>query len=532
MSTSNSTVYGGDEINAIVLDPGSYHTRIGYAGDDFPKIITPSYYGYFGEDTTNEATTKTTSENHSATTDDGTATAIGDNDNEKSTAIGKTSGKTTRSKTVIFGDSIDVPRPNFHVKPILKDSVIVDWDSAIQQYEHYFDTVLKVQYGEQPILITEPIWSEPKYRQQLVERFYETFKFPALYLAKTPTCVSFQQGRPNCLIVDVGHDCVSITPVVDGISLLKHSVRTHYGGQFLADQIEDLVVSKSVIVEPTFNVKTKTPTIFPQEPIYTTRLTKPTESHQFTQSFYEYQKQRIWHEFKETVLEVPDKSLVAPNVQQQAQLKEFYNQDSHKRLFEFPTGQSLELGLERYQIAESIFDPSLAKFTQDKYKEKYPHENGQLTLHTNYEEYRPIKRRKNDVSAQSTPLLADATTTSTSTAAPKSKSSNVRGLAQLITYTLLTIDIDLRASIAHNIIVTGGVSLMTQLTERLYNELSNTNPGLKIRLHAVGNSTERMNQAWIGGSVLASLGTFHQMWVTREEWDEVGADRILNQRFR
>lgn len=37
MSSTANTVYGGDEINAIVLDIGSFDIRIGYAGDDFPK---------------------------------------------------------------------------------------------------------------------------------------------------------------------------------------------------------------------------------------------------------------------------------------------------------------------------------------------------------------------------------------------------------------------------------------------------------------------------------------------------------------
>ncbi|KAM9890098.1 hypothetical protein OXX69_012670, partial [Metschnikowia pulcherrima] len=46
MSSTNTAaaVYGGDEINAIVLDIGSYSTRIGYAGDDFPKVIVSSYH--------------------------------------------------------------------------------------------------------------------------------------------------------------------------------------------------------------------------------------------------------------------------------------------------------------------------------------------------------------------------------------------------------------------------------------------------------------------------------------------------------
>jgi actin-related protein len=34
--------------------------------------------------------------------------------------------------------------------------------------------------------------------------------------------------------------------------------------------------------------------------------------------------------------------------------------------------------------------------------------------------------------------------------------------------------------------------------------------------------TEREYANWIGGSVLASLGTFQQMWVSRAEYDEEG----------
>ena len=44
----------------------------------------------------------------------------------------------------IFGESINVPRANYDIKPILKESIIVDWDAAIEQYQYYFDQQLKV----------------------------------------------------------------------------------------------------------------------------------------------------------------------------------------------------------------------------------------------------------------------------------------------------------------------------------------------------------------------------------------------------
>lgn len=463
-TASTTTVYGGDEINAIVLDPGSYTTRIGYAGDDFPKVITSSYYGQVKND-----------------------------------------------KKKIFGESINVPRANYDIKPILKESIIVDWDAAIEQYQYYFDQQLKVVGPEQPILITEPIWTETSYRQQLVETFFENFEFSGIYLAKSPTCVSFQQGRSNCLVVDLGHDSVLVTPVIDGICLLKSSMKTNYGGKFLSNEIQDyLIDTKKVVMEPSFKIKSKIPTTYPDPPKYELKNnnTIPTSS-SLSQSFLEFQNEKIYHNFKE-ILEVPEKNSSSGTTTTTT------NKDS-SRLFELPTGQSIVI--DRFKIAESIFDPTIYKFTNSKLS--FPPNNGEISI-TQANEYRPLKRvRKND----------DEEEEDSNQSTPKPEV-NIRGISQLISHTLSNIDIDLRASLANNIIVTGGVSLISQLTERLYLELSNNNPGLKIRLHAVGNSTERINQAWIGGSVLASLGTFHQMWVTKEEYNEVGVDRILNQRFR
>lgn len=465
-TASTTTVYGGDEINAIVLDPGSYTTRIGYAGDDFPKVITSSYYGQVKND-----------------------------------------------KKKIFGESINVPRANYDIKPILKESIIVDWDAAIEQYQYYFDQQLKVVGPEQPILITEPIWTETSYRQQLVETFFENFEFSGIYLAKSPTCVSFQQGRSNCLVVDLGHDSVLVTPVIDGICLLKSSMKTNYGGKFLSNEIQDyLIDTKKVVMEPSFKIKSKIPTTYPDPPKYELKNnnTIPTSS-SLSQSFLEFQNEKIYHNFKE-ILEVPEKNSSSGTTTTTTTT----NKDS-SRLFELPTGQSIVI--DRFKIAESIFDPTIYKFTNSKLS--FPPNNGEISI-TQANEYRPFKRvRKND----------DEEEEDSNQSTPKPEV-NIRGISQLISHTLSNIDIDLRASLANNIIVTGGVSLISQLTERLYLELSNNNPGLKIRLHAVGNTTERINQAWIGGSVLASLGTFHQMWVTKEEYNEVGVDRILNQRFR
>ena len=43
--------------------------------------------------------------------------------------------------------------------------------------------------------------------------------------------------------------------------------------------------------------------------------------------------------------------------------------------------------------------------------------------------------------------------------------------------------------------------------------------GMKVKVIA---PPERKYSVWIGGSILGSLSTFHDMWITKEEYDESG----------
>lgn len=54
-------LYGGDEIGALVFDPGHYSLRVGYAQEDTPKAEIPSVVGvgsYDANDTNLDLETK------------------------------------------------------------------------------------------------------------------------------------------------------------------------------------------------------------------------------------------------------------------------------------------------------------------------------------------------------------------------------------------------------------------------------------------------------------------------------------------
>lgn len=103
---------------------------------------------------------------------------------------------------------------------------------------------------------------------------------------------------------------------------------------------------------------------------------------------------------------------------------------------------------------------------------------------------------------------------------PPSPSQTITALVQS---SLSQIDVDIRGNLLQNIVLTGGSSLYTGFGERLHQELTAAYPGMRVRIAANSNPVERKFGSWIGGSILASLGTFHQMWISRKEYEEQGA---------
>jgi actin beta/gamma 1 len=71
------------------------------------------------------------------------------------------------------------------------------------------------------------------------------------------------------------------------------------------------------------------------------------------------------------------------------------------------------------------------------------------------------------------------------------------------------------------ILLFGGTTMFEGLQERMQKEITALAPaGNKIRVLA---PAERKYSVWIGGSILSSLTTFEQMWISKQEYDEVGA---------
>jgi actin len=89
---------------------------------------------------------------------------------------------------------------------------------------------------------------------------------------------------------------------------------------------------------------------------------------------------------------------------------------------------------------------------------------------------------------------------------------------------IMKCDVDLRRELYGNIVLSGGSTMFPGLKERMHKELTELVPeGVEIKIIA---PPERRYSVWIGGSILSSLKTFQKMWVTKKEYQDIGAAAI------
>jgi actin-related protein len=94
------------------------------------------------------------------------------------------------------------------------------------------------------------------------------------------------------------------------------------------------------------------------------------------------------------------------------------------------------------------------------------------------------------------------------------------GIDRLTYNSIMKLDIDLRKDMYENIVISGGTTMCAGFAERLSKEITALAPSsMKINVIA---PPERKYSVWIGGSILSSLSTFQQMWISKQEYDESG----------
>ena len=103
---------------------------------------------------------------------------------------------------------------------------------------------------------------------------------------------------------------------------------------------------------------------------------------------------------------------------------------------------------------------------------------------------------------------------------------SAEGLHKVLFNSIKRCDVCIRVQLYSNIIMAGGNTMFDGMPDRLQHEIKQLLPDSVASAVKIIAPPERKYSQWIGGSILASLSTFEEMWITREMYDEFGPEIV------
>ena len=369
-------------------------------------------------------------------------------------------------------------------------------------------------------------------RSKLTEFLMETMEAPAVFLAPTPMLSSFCFGRQTALVVDVGAGGCRVTPVVDGL-LLKHAQRRNgRGGDWLGNVQWRALLEDRVVLRPRYQLRKAVSAVATKSPW-----------------LYRWAMQDLMYEFRTSQhinltqwcvdASVPFMSSNKPSLPASSSSD---TEDAEKD--EEEETEANKDG-EIHSDAMDIDEDDTSKKGEEKVGGTKAAEIGSIKSGGFGTSYELPDGTHIDLSSETGKdlcripelLFTDDVPYAVNEALRTGIMSEHHTLSNLPLHHLIFSSLsavgdgDIRKDLAANIILTGGSSLFPNMAERLSMEVPRLVPNThKCRVIASRNSVERSFSAWVGGSILTSLGSFQQLWLSRKEYEEYGTG-VSIQRF-
>jgi actin beta/gamma 1 len=86
--------------------------------------------------------------------------------------------------------------------------------------------------------------------------------------------------------------------------------------------------------------------------------------------------------------------------------------------------------------------------------------------------------------------------------------------------------LDIHRELYGTVVLSGGTTMFPGIADRMRKELTSLVPSVGIVA-----PQDRKYSAWVGGSILASLSTFRNLWCSKKEYDESGPGVVHRSQF-
>jgi centractin len=187
----------------IVIDNGSGSLKAGFAGEEVPKLIFPSY--------------------------------VGRPKHKKVMA-------SVVEKPMYVGNKAEELRGLLKIRYPMEHGIVQPgaWGDMEAVWAHTFDE-LKVKPEAHPILLTEAPLNPRRNREKSAEIFFETFNVPALFVSLQAVLSLYASGRTTGVILDVGDGVAHSVPIFEGFAIPHAVMRVNVAGRDVTEHLQTLL---------------------------------------------------------------------------------------------------------------------------------------------------------------------------------------------------------------------------------------------------------------------------------------------------
>lgn len=176
----------------VILDIGSYSSKVGFANQIAPKSVFPTVTGH------------------------------------------------SRSG-VFIGYEAQMKRDLLSSNNPIEYGVVTNWESFEMLLDHSFNKELRIRSDEQSVLITEAAMNPSSVKQNMAEILFERFNISSLCISQQALLSLFASGRTSGVVVDSGQDLTYIVPVHEANVLKGQTQYFEIAGQDLSNHLGKLL---------------------------------------------------------------------------------------------------------------------------------------------------------------------------------------------------------------------------------------------------------------------------------------------------
>lgn len=458
-----------------------------------------------------------------------------------------------------------------------------DWSDLIPTFlRHGYSSALGIEANaensvtsQNPLLLVERSYNPPAIRQQVLEILMEECQVPATFFGKDATMACYACGRTTSTVIDIGYSGTTVSPVYEGY-VEQRGVRRAPIGTEAMDELS-LTHLHKLMKELQIRKKIRKRDHKPLMPLWQVRHPDAERKESFKRlSLLQIAKDcresgagQAINTLASAALQVPSMSYCLPD-------GAVVDVPSHGRfsVAELAVGSKATLD-EREELA-TLRDEHLERVRKD-YEELLEIASGGDNDEENKnndddDEEASADRKKQaakyteatavgiSASRRGTKRGRHASAAEDSETQQSQNSSRVHfdnrilqkacapnleacfeqltasPVANMVVDAAYRCDRDQQAGVLGNVILAGGgacigptdQSVPDSLREQIEAIIHAHTPGWRVKMLSPGRQ-ERAIASWLGGSILGSLGTFHEMWISKAEYDEWGCS-IVNRK--